>query len=318
MDFRNIKTDPANPLVTIGILSYNYNRFIGETLNSVLGQTYAGIELVIVDDGSTDRSCDTIREWVARNTLECTFVIHDTNRGIAAACNTVISNAHGKYLVLFASDDIMNPERIANQVAVLEHSDERCAFCYSDAELINESGESMGLYSLQYNIHQFEEGNLLEAFILGEACVPAPTIMYRKQIFEQIGVYDERLATEDYGMHMRVIPYFTVRFCNYIGVKYRIKEQAFTTPEKYGRHQGIYHRDRIIIYFELYRKIKGETKWGKVNGALVRKINFHLINLCALNSPYIWPSTRYLIKNGFLNIAFGRIMKSFLSRFIRR
>src|SRR6476469_2566780 len=112
MDFRTQKSY-AQPLVTIGVLSYNYSCYVEDALNSLLKQTYPFIELIIVDDCSTELATPgKIKNWIADNNIHCTFIQNRKNLGITEVSNMLVKRAKGRYIDLFATDDIMLPEKI--------------------------------------------------------------------------------------------------------------------------------------------------------------------------------------------------------------
>src|SRR3982751_3665251 len=136
-DFRTKKAYDQ-PLVTIGVLCYNYSRYIEAALSSLLEQTYPFIELIIVDDCSTELSVPAIKNWIADNNIHCTFIQNKKNLGITKVSNMLVKKAKGKYISLFATDDIMLPEKIAKQVKILEETGEEYGMCYANVETMDE------------------------------------------------------------------------------------------------------------------------------------------------------------------------------------
>ena len=100
------------PLVTIGAINYNNTCYVLETLNSILRQTYSEIELIIVDDASTDDSLLKIRKWLANYPLPYKLVVHSENQGVHKAYESVIQNATGEFISFIATDDLFEPEKI--------------------------------------------------------------------------------------------------------------------------------------------------------------------------------------------------------------
>jgi glycosyltransferase involved in cell wall biosynthesis len=103
------------PLVTVVIGVYNCERYVGEAIESVLGQTHPAVELIVVDDGSTDRSGDVAKSYGER--VRC---IRQENGGMAAARNRAIPEAHGSYLSFLDADDRFPPDKLRSQLAVFE------------------------------------------------------------------------------------------------------------------------------------------------------------------------------------------------------
>src|SRR3954469_24996824 len=111
-NFKNQPLDADLPLTTIGITSYNYEKYIEQSLNSVLKQTYRNIEVIIIDDFSQDHCNQIISRWIRGNEVNCTYIQHKSNRGITRTLNEILHLARGEYITFLATDDIMLPERV--------------------------------------------------------------------------------------------------------------------------------------------------------------------------------------------------------------
>jgi glycosyltransferase involved in cell wall biosynthesis len=295
----------------VGILSYNYARYVIDTLDSVLTQTYPHIELVIVDDHSPDNSVALIREWIKEKKITCNLILHEANQGICKSCNDIVRAAAGKYLALFASDDIMNPLRIEKQVAVMEEHNEETALCYSEMELIDEDGVPAGLRKTKNNI---KEGYLFEEFIAGQVSIPAPSVLLRKSVFEKTGLYDERLAAEDYGMWMKIVPFFKIAFCDYAGVKYRTRINTKQADEQIRKWKERHHYDRIIIYQTAAKLVANEKKFKQFRRGLVKRINYHLLRLRYCQSVFFGKSLLYVLVNLNFNFQLGKMISLYIKQ----
>ena len=129
------------PLVSVVIPSYNHEKFVSEAIESVLGQDFDDLELIIVDDASTDTSRQIIQKYAAED-ARVRVILHETNCGIAKTCNDGIAAAKGKFLAVTASDDVWMKDKLSKQLAVLE-SDEDLVV-WTEAEIIDESGQPVG------------------------------------------------------------------------------------------------------------------------------------------------------------------------------
>jgi glycosyltransferase involved in cell wall biosynthesis len=107
----------TEPLVSVLIPTFNRAHYVGDAVLSALGQTLRDIEVVVVDDGSTD---DTVMRLAALDDPRLRIVRHETNRGIPTTRNTALSAAKGRYLAWLDSDDVARPHRLAEQVAFLD------------------------------------------------------------------------------------------------------------------------------------------------------------------------------------------------------
>lgn len=119
-------------LVSVIVPCYNQGRFVGEALASVFGQTYARVEVILVDDGSTDDLQAALKPFAGRRSLR---VIRQENRGLAAARNRGLAEAQGSLLQFLDADDWLDPEKLARQVAVLAAHPE-VGLVYSDYYLV--------------------------------------------------------------------------------------------------------------------------------------------------------------------------------------
>src|SRR3712207_2570902 len=106
----------SHPLVSIIVSCYNAEKYIFETLESLINQTYQNIEIIVVNDGSTDKSEEIIRN-VSDERIK---YFKQTNKGQCAALNTGFKFSQGKYIKFYDADDVLNPTAIEGQVEVLE------------------------------------------------------------------------------------------------------------------------------------------------------------------------------------------------------
>ena len=107
------------PLVSINMPVFNGAKYIKESIQSVLNQTFSNFELIVVDDGSTDESAEIVRSFSDKRIR---FIENETNKGIAFTRNFAAENSLGKYIAIFDCDDIMLPEKLQKQVDFLEQN----------------------------------------------------------------------------------------------------------------------------------------------------------------------------------------------------
>lgn len=126
-----------NPRVTVLMPVFNRERFVDEAIESVIAQDFADFELVIVDDGSTDRTPELLRAWAQRD-ARIVVVTSPENQGIPAALNAGLRHARASYVARLDSDDVMMPRRLAAQAEVLDREPEvvlvSCAYETMDRE----------------------------------------------------------------------------------------------------------------------------------------------------------------------------------------
>src|ERR1035437_4317043 len=129
------------PLVSVVIPSYNHEKFVSQAIESVLGQDFDDLELIIVDDASTDTSRQIIQKYAVEDT-RVRVILHETNNGVAKTINDGIAIAQGKFLAVTASDDVWMKDKLSKQLAVLESDEDQIV--WTEAEIIDESGRPVG------------------------------------------------------------------------------------------------------------------------------------------------------------------------------
>lgn len=128
------------PQVSVIIPSYNHQAYIGEAIESILAQTYTDIELIVVDDASTDNSTEVIRT-IQQQDSRIRAVFHDRNLGSAKTFNHGCELAQGDFICILTSDDAYPPERIAHQVALATHPDNRGKVIVGDWVDVDQQGQ---------------------------------------------------------------------------------------------------------------------------------------------------------------------------------
>ncbi|MBC3541263.1 glycosyltransferase family 2 protein [Rufibacter sediminis] len=195
----------STPLVSIICLCYNHAAFLRAALDSVLAQTYPNLEVLVVDDLSTDASVAIITDYV-REHPQIRFIRHTQNQGNCASFNQALALSQGEFVIDFATDDVLHPERVTRQVAAFQQLPASYGVVYTDAELIDEQGVSLGFF---YN--RAVSGKLspkpatgdVFAEVLGRYFICPPTMMIRRQVLDELQGYDPALAYEDFDFWVR-------------------------------------------------------------------------------------------------------------------
>lgn len=220
-------TQSSYPLVTIICLSYNHENFVAEAIDSVLHQDYPNIELIVIDDCSIDRSAEIIKEVCVGKDIK--YILNKENLGNCAAFNEAYVQSNGKFIIDFSADDILLPNRVSVGVRELEGNGIDFGVHYSDAMMIEENGNYLGLHSsLTKTIEPGEtmpEGNIFSE-VLARYFICPPTLMARRRVFEALGGYDESLSFEDFDFIIRSAREFSYCYSSEVLVKRRIVEQS--------------------------------------------------------------------------------------------
>lgn len=230
------------PLVTVICLCYNHERFVKEAVESVLSQTYPSIQIIIVDDASTDNSRNVIDE-IARQNSQIEYLPLGKNIGNCAAFNRGLRLAKGKFVVDFATDDVMLPNRIARQVETFQQLDQSWGVVFSDAEYVDQNGKHLYQYYPYLRkkriIDHVPTGDVFEALIK-RYFISGPTMLVRREVFDYLEGYDESLAYEDFDFWIRSSRKFKYAFIDEVLTKVRKHSGSLSTK--------LYTKDDLQIH----------------------------------------------------------------------
>src|SRR5690348_13326256 len=123
----------AQPIVSVIITCYNHGKFLGDAIRSVLKQTYRNLEILVVDDGSTDNTAEVVLSFADVN------YVYQANAGLSAARNKGIDKSRGSFLVFLDADDWLYPDAIRTNLLYLQQNS-RCAFVSGWHDKVNEWG----------------------------------------------------------------------------------------------------------------------------------------------------------------------------------
>lgn len=259
-----IRTDSFKfdePLVSIITPAYNSDKFIGETIESVINQTYKNWEMIIVDDGSTDKTCDIVKKYCKRDIRVQYFWQKNSGRP-AVPRNVAIRRAKGKYIAFLDSDDLWVSEKLAKQVEYMEkHPD--LALVYGLAKCVGNplfEGRLVVRPKRIYSHHAFEELFIYNSIV----CM---TAMVRASSLQRVGLFNEDLnfvSAEDWDLWLRFAHDYKIGFIPEVLGFYRAHTQgiskdetkylkALNVIEKYENmnwvSQELVERSRSFVYF---------------------------------------------------------------------
>lgn len=210
-------TQTRNPLVSICIPAYNAERFIEETLESALAQSYAPIELIVSDDGSTDCTRAIVKRLASRGVQ---LVTQPHNLGMFGNFNAVIRASSGKYVVKLDADDLIEPDYCSQMVAVMEQYPD-VVFAHCACRLIDLDGGSFGYERSIQGSFIRNGAEEWPRYTLGPKAVNIVAI--RRQTFDEIGGYDERYAySGDWALHRALLRRGSVFYNDKVLASYRV------------------------------------------------------------------------------------------------
>ncbi|WP_022822895.1 glycosyltransferase family 2 protein [Hymenobacter norwichensis] len=228
------------PLVTIVALCHNHARFLRPALDSIQAQTYPNLEVILVDDASTDESVVVLREYAAAHP-EWQILLIKQNVGNCAAFNLALAHTHGQYIIDFATDDVLLPERVVRQVAVFEQLPADYGMVYSNVKLIDEAGQFQRLFYTRTAVNELQptpaSGWVFEQ-VLRRFFISAPSMMMRRATLEALGGYDETLAYEDFDFWVRASRSWQFHYQDEVLTKKRLHPRS-KSAQSYRPHDPL-------------------------------------------------------------------------------
>lgn len=194
------------PLVSVIICVHNSEDVIGEAIESVLNQTYQNLELLLVDDASTDNSRQVILSY-KDSRIKPVFL--ERNRHVCYTCNVGFQQSKGKYITVMGHDDMWSPDKLEKQVSFLEEHPEYHV-CFSWVNIIDENkrirnGEEQGMYKM-FNSDNARAAEWSSSLIVQGNRLCAPSACMRKSVLEKLGYYRYALVQlQDYDLWLRFL-----------------------------------------------------------------------------------------------------------------
>ncbi len=222
--------------VSVIAISYNHAPFIKEALESVFAQTYEDIELIILDDGSTDDSRELIKDTLGER--EASLLLSEENLGYTKTFNKGLGLVTGDYIIDFALDDIMKPSFVEESVKALEARGEEFGVSFANAEYIDRESKVTAIHTewlkKQGIIDWIPEGDIFQ-MVLKRYFICTPTMMIKRSVFDRIGGYDQELAYEDFDFWVRTSRYWQYCYIDKVLVQKR-KLETSMSAQRY-RHK---------------------------------------------------------------------------------
>ena len=218
-----------------------------QAIESALSQTYANIEVIVVNDGSTEFS-EKVTPYLNRIRY-----FEKENGGTASALNLGIKNASGEYFAWLSSDDIFNEDKISKQLSFM--IERKASFSYTNYSLINEHNQithkDAGVYFLR-------KIDFLNNFRSG-CTINGSTVMMDMKLFSNLGLFNEELKfTQDYDFWLRAIQHYEFYFINESLIKYRVHDNMGTKKyneriDKEIKSLNIKYEDHLIHLINIER-----------------------------------------------------------------
>jgi glycosyltransferase involved in cell wall biosynthesis len=206
------------PAVSVIIPTHNREDLIGETIQSVLDQTFTDFEILVVDNGSTDATCRVIEDI---GDSRIYYYYQENTGGPAGPRNTGIKKARGQYIAFLDSDDLWLKDKLAVQVKILD-SDPQVGLTYGSCTPFGDRADDFDQSVARLPC---EVGMMFEKLFLSWNYIPCLTVMTRRSILERIGGFDETSAlttAEDFDLWLRIARVFKIQSVSEVIGRYRL------------------------------------------------------------------------------------------------
>jgi len=258
------------PTVSVCIPTYNGEKFLSDALSSVLSQTYVHIEIIISDDGSTDRTLDIVKSFQNQTSKEFIVILH-RNYGLVSNWNFCIQHAKGKYIKFLHQEDVLEPFCIKELVSIAEQDDEiglvfsvrgvlssggtkHDPSCISEPHISEIDNAWTGYQTIQSGQKLLEDPNLFNWTInkFGEPT----TVLIRKEVFDNIGGFDPELRQlVDVEMWLRIMSQYKIGFADKVLSQWRIH------PEQQTRRNARERQTISADWQKFYDKIAKDSRY---------------------------------------------------------
>lgn len=260
-----------NPLVSVIMAVFNREKYVAEAIESVLNQTYKNLELIVVNDGSSDKSDLIIRQYL-RKDKRVLYINSKVNLGQSGARNLAIKRARGDFIVISDSDDLCMKDRIKTQIRYFEKNFSNTDVLGSYYQLFSDYTDLTGL------IVKANKNDIFD----GRPPVHNPTCMIKTDVFKQFGLYNSKFDdAEDVELWSRWF-YQGVRFANLEVPLYKKRNHGGNVSTLRIRHQ---------VYLMLLINLRSIFVYGirfSTNGYLriLEQLGYYLYLTLGLNRFY--------------------------------
>jgi len=251
-------------IVSVIIPAYNAEPYIERSVKSVINQTYRNLEIIVVDDGSTDKTAEIVKSYNDPRII----YLYQENQGQGPARNYGIGKSTGQYVTLLDADDVYLPEKVEKQVQFLQvHSQYKVVYC-----------NALHFYSRNPNRILkkkcvYPSGDIFPDLLLTSLINPN-TIMFHRQVLEKVGCFNEkRYYPEDWDMWLRISRAgFEFGYLDEDLVKVEIREDSNTTMEI----QGTLKKNALEMLENIFSQMTEREKDFYDADTVLRKMKFKL------------------------------------------
>lgn len=300
----------CQPLVTIIVITYNSDKYVLETLESIKRQSYKFIELLIADDGSVDRTVTICNDWINDNSdyfVHLELITTNINTGTSDNCNRALKRANGEWLKVIAGDDILDDNAILNYVDYVHNHPKVNALFGQSVHFYEKYTDKaipviLDLNNVFFgdNVTANRQFNILTKFFVGSG----PAFFVKTELVKQIGGYDSRFPLqEDYPLFIKLTKCgHKLYVFDKLTVYKRMHDESVINTRDYN---SIFSKLEILCYSTWREQYKHENMnvfWRILHNyslllknAIIKKGNSKSILLCRylyclllITDPILW------------------------------
>lgn len=237
----------TDPLVSVIIPTYNRAHFLGQAIQSALDQTYPQVEVIVIDDGSTDDTAAVVAGFGDR-----VRYVHQENSGVSAARNHGLRLARGATIAFLDSDDLLMPHKLETQIAYLE-ANPAVGMVYASHEFIHEDGRYHSTCRLHPSSATYHR-------LLAECKIALPSVLVRRSVLNAVGGFDETMRIgEDIDLWVRIARHYPIG----------VIEEPLARIRRHAANSARTPDDLRVAYFRI---IDQNLDRERLNAVQVRRI----------------------------------------------
>lgn len=209
-------------MISYVVPCYNHENFLKDCLDSIKNDIFTESEIIVIDDGSTDKSVSVIKNWILNNPNVNIRLIEQSNKGVCATLNKLFELVQGDYIRPIASDDIIIFDS-TRKLALKLQENTQSLMAFGDSCTIDQAGALIAKSHIEYlgqSIKKYKS-HLKEA-VIGSWAISGPVFLCKKNMLQVVGTYDEELLIEDWNMYLRLAAQDSLVFIPEPVAKYRI------------------------------------------------------------------------------------------------
>ena len=265
-----------HPKISVVMPVYNGEKYLKESIESILNQSFNDFELLIINDKSIDRTEEIIKECAGKDD-RIRLIQNQNQKGLPGALNTGLAAARGYYIARADADDINRPYRLKMEYEFLETHPQICIVGGGYAPF-NENGHRMNIF------HPASSIEIAWRFI-SNTYFCHPSVMFRREIIEDIGGYPD-VGAEDFAFFSKIIRQYRCANLKKILIQYREHQTNYSITAKDRVRESVKNtfKENYLYYMgnleysEIFYQYQAENKLNIKNLFIINAINFHILN----------------------------------------